>query len=1747
MCGRVVLISLNGYTMSIITGYSISEKIAEGGKSVVYRGNRDSDAMPVVLKIIKAAHPSLADIARFKKEYELIKAIRIDGVIKTYGLIEEKDRIAMVLEDFNGNSIKEIINARRFGIEEFLEVAIPVADTLGYIHGNKIIHRDIKPHNILYNATTGEVKVTDFGIASLLGREYENIYDPWMITGTLPYLSPEQTGRINRTIDYRTDLYSLGITFYEMLTGMLPFSSKDPLDILYCHIAREPLPPEQLNRDIPEAISDIIIKLLSKNAENRYNSSYGLKKDLEECLDQLKKYRKISRFELGVGDFMSRFCLPQVLIGREREKTIMLEAFNRVSQGSVEAVVVTGPQGIGKSSLVLELEKNVTGRKGYFVSSKYDLSRQSVPYSALIHSFQKLMLLILAEGEERITEWKSCIMSALGVNCRVIIDVIPELEMIVDRQPDLPEIDSEKSQYRFNKVLGEFIQIFTKREHPLVIFLDDLQWADAASLQLISRLMNDFSSGYLMLAGAYRSSEIGPSHLLNSILAEFRDRITTVTLDPLTSGNISEYLCYIINNNKSEVIALADVLYQKTNGNPFFMANLLRSIYDNQCLQYSVPAGWMWDLDKIKDMQVSENVAELMIGRITGLDPETQHVLRLAACIGNRFDLEDMALLLGRDIDETLTDLQKAIDEGLVYLSNKHYCFVHDRIQEVIYSLIPVEETGQIHYRIGRLVLDKSRVEELYEKVFYIVNQLNSGASQISTLEEKIEIAELNLLAGRKARSATAYSEALRYFGAGIGFLGEDSWERQYRLTYDLHFDRAECEYLNGNFDGAFGLFDSLLTRSADVIDRARVYDKKVIIYTSMGSHRTAMNCGLEALKFFDIRIPARPGRLHIVREVAKARLLQGKRKIEDLARSRQITNPEIIMVMTLIMNTGTAAYFVSNDLVALLAMKLVNLSLKHGNSKVSSFAYLSYAMILGSGMGHYEKAYRFGLLALSLNDIYKNADLEPRLLFIFGFLVSHWRKHYSQSIELLDRSYRVGIETGDLNYAVYSAINIIQYRIRYCGNLDEIYNDLAGYESFVNRAKNEEFIFEFIMCRRYILSQKARTRSLSEYSDDQFNEEEFVAKLEPYRVTRMSYNLYKLMSHYNAQEYDEASSIGDSARGMIGEVLFAQTNVVFFHFYYSLALLAAGPGSSGEKRKDRVKQLRENRRLLRKWAENCPENYRAMHLLVRAEVMAARGRNSRAADLYDEAIREARAHGSALCEATGNERAAVYHLKRGNEFIARAYLVEAHYCYTKYGASAVAHRISQKYPQFINGEYSTAAVEPGKDQSSGTSGTKGIDFTLLLKTTQIISGEIVLEKLLKKLIIIIGECAAATRGALIMEKDGDLVVEASGDIATGRIEALKSTPIYASGELSPAIIHYVARTRENLVLNDASNMGLFVNDPYVRKNRCKSVLCLPIMYQAKLSAIFYAENSLTTQAFTPERIELLKTLASYVAISVDNASLYANLEDKVKERTTALENAYGQVTQAYQSIQEDISLARRIQENILQSWISDDSRFRFDIRFYPMSEVGGDIYDIVEIKPGILRVLLADATGHGIQAALVTMLIKGEYEKLKYQHIAPSELMGILNSEFFNRYGNLSVLFSCIITDIDINSWSMRYASAGHPDQYIVRGGDVTVLSRTGKIVGFGRDLVYGSGEISLTPEDKVILFSDGIYEEFDMDMKEYGEKRLIEVIRKFSREPVQVITRSIIQDVRSFIGRERINANDDVTIIGIEMRCSV
>ncbi|MCP4136377.1 MAG: AAA family ATPase [bacterium] len=1725
--------------MDINGEYKIVKKLEENRNTVIYRGIYNDQA--VLLIDLRPDYPSRANIARFKHECELIRKADIDGVIKPIYLTDDKDVITLVLEDFDGISLKSVIETRKLNLKEFLNIAIQLADIISLVHRNNIIHKNIRPPNILYNEKHDIIKLTGFGISSILTSENINIYDPGIIQGVLVYMSPEQTGRMNRSVDYRTDLYSLGITLYELLTGQLPFESHDPMEIIYAHIANKPRPLVMIDKDIPGVLSNIILKLLSKNADKRYQNALGLREDLKRCLDQLNTNGYIEDFPLCEMDIPDSFIIPYKHVGRTKELNAIMDVFLRVSRGAHEVVFVSGEPGIGKTSLIREITRPIVEKRGYFISGKYDQFRNNEPYSAIISAFQGLIRQMLTEGDERLKIWKEKILRAMGNIGRVITDVIPEVELIVEKQPEIPELDSERAQNRFGKVFIDFIRVFASEEHPLVIFLDDLQWADFGSLSLFDYLINADDSEFLMLIGAYRDNEVDASHLLTPLLEGSRDRVTNITLFPLSLSYSNELISTILKCTEEESYSLAELLFQKTGGNPFFVNQYLVRIYEEKFLEFVPAVGWKWNMGKVKDMQVAENVIQLMVGKITNLPENTQEVLKIGACIGNTFDLEILTHVYEKLIETTLYDLSESIVAGLVIFADDQYSFVHDKVREAVYSLIPGGDLGAMHYRVGKLELSNCDETQILDKIFYIADQLNAGLDCILG-PEKNEIARLNLVAGRKAKNATAYSSAVKYFGAGMILLDQRGWELDYELIYTLFLERAECEYLIGNFDYADSLFDRLLGKAARSVEKARVYDKKIVLNTNLGNHEKAVEYGLEALKMFGIDISQSPGRAALVVEFMRAKINLGRRTIPSLINSPEITDPEKLITMSLLVNAGTSAYFVNESLMLMLVMKHINMSLRYGNTSLSSFAYISYGFVLGYELGDFESGYLFGELALALNKKFNNSTLRSKLLFIFGSLINHWRKHSATTIDFLRNAITSGIESGDHNYAAFAAAGVLQHRIRKGDNLELVFTEFDKYIEFIRRTGNEEFINEFIIVERLVLCLQGETKEFGDYSDDIFIEEEFVRFIEGNRVNIYSYYAFKIQALYLAGKYEDAETIGLKVNSEIYSALFAQTNVTDFTLYYSLTLTALYAEASFARKKRFMKILRKNRRMMKKWADNSPDNYYHKYVLILAEIARIENDDTGAADLYDKAIKAALSNEYIQISALANELAASFYLEKGKEIIAKAYMIEAHYSYYKWGAFAKTRQLEELYLQILRvtriGE--TRII----DHSSPVSGygAGALDISTVLKSSQAISGEIVLEKLLKKLISVVMENAGATKGYLILEWNEKLVIEASSNIANNEVFVFKSIPVEGNGELSAGIVHYVARTKENLVLNDASNSGDFVKDSYIKKNLSKSILCVPIINQGKLAAIFYAENELTTDAFTRDRVELVQMLTSNAAIAIDNARLYANLEDKVRERTIKLEEAYDSIERAYKIIEEDLSLARRVQENILPKNINEIEGLNFSIFFLPMIHVGGDIYNVVEMRPGYTRIFLADATGHGVQAALVTMVISGEYEKLKMKFESPSDLVEALNDQFIENYKSLSVFFSCFIADIDLPNQRIHYVSAGHPEQFLISGEEINILRGTGKIIGFVKNLKYSGSVKDFKPGDKLLLFSDGIYEEYDTDGNEYGEERLYSIIKKNKKYPIDEIIKHIYRDVQEFVGIEREKMDDDVTLVGVQ-----
>ncbi len=805
-----------------ISGYNLVEQLYCGSRTLVYRAIRETDQLPVVIKLLNRDYPSFSELLQFRNQYTIAKNLGLPGVVEPYNLESYRHSYALVMEDFGGISLRDYAQGRKLTLAEILEIAIQITDILDGLYRNRVIHKDIKPANVLIHPETKQVKLIDFSIASLLPRETQEIQNPNVLEGTLAYISPEQTGRMNRGIDYRTDFYSLGATFYELLTGKLPFECDDPMELIHCHIAKQP--PAINSKEIPQVVSDMVMKLMAKNAEQRYQSARGLKYDLEGCLQQYQATGKIETFELGTRDICDRFLIPEKLYGREREIQQLLEAFERVAQGNSEMMLVAGFSGIGKTVVVNEVQKPIVRQHGYFIKGKFDQFNRNIPFSAFVQAFRDLMTQLLSESDLQLQAWKTKILAALGDNGQVIIEVIPELERIIGQQPPAPELSGSAAQNRFNLLFQKFISVFTTKEHPLVMFLDDLQWADSASLKLMQLLIGESQSSHLLLIGAYRDNEVSPAHPLMLTLDEvtkIRAIVNTITLAPLARSSLNQLVADTLTCSPKLAEPLTELVYKKTKGNPFFATQFLKALHQDELIIFDVKAGyWQCCISKITEAALTDDVVEFMAQQLQKLPVETQEVLKLAACIGNQFDLTTLAIVSEISETGTATALWKTLQEGFVlpqseiykfYVGEEDnidrgtsqtvvYRFLHDRVQQAAYSLIPESDRAIAHYQIGQLLLQQISAEAREERIFELVNQLNYGTTLVVEKTERDDLAQLNLIACRKARSATAYQAAREYATVGLQLLGTDAWERHYEMTLSLHDLAAEVAFLRWRF-----------------------------------------------------------------------------------------------------------------------------------------------------------------------------------------------------------------------------------------------------------------------------------------------------------------------------------------------------------------------------------------------------------------------------------------------------------------------------------------------------------------------------------------------------------------------------------------------------------------------------------------------------------------------------------------------------------------------------------------------------------------------------------------------------------------------------------------------------------------------------------------------------------------------------------------------------------------------------------
>jgi PAS domain S-box-containing protein len=1396
---------------------------------------------------------------------------------------QQNGQLMLVLEDPGGETLDRLLPGP-LEMTRFLRLAVGIARALSEVHKSELIHKDVKPANVLVHSATGEVRLMGFGIASRLPRERQSPEAPEVIAGTLPYMAPEQTGRMNRSIDSRSDLYSLGVTLYEMLTGSLPFTASDPMEWVHCHIARQPASPSERAPNIPSTVSAIIMKLLAKTAEERYQTAVGLERDLRSCLEQWEARGRIDEFPRGEHDTPDRLLIPEKLYGRTSEINALLASFDRVvAGGRPELVLVSGYSGIGKSSIVNELHKSLVPPRGLFASGKFDQYKRDIPYSTLAQAFQSLIRHLLAKSESELAPWSDSLREALGPNGQLMVDLVPDLKLVIGEQAAVPELPAQDAQNRFQQVFRRFIGVFGRPEHPLALFLDDLQWLDAATLDLIEDLLTQPDLKYLLLIGAYRNNEVGPAHPLMSKLEAIRRAgvmLDEIVLTPLTREDMQQLIADSVHCEPDHTRALAELVHEKTTGTPFFAIQFLSELADEGLLAFNHSQGrWTWDLSRIRAKDYTDNVVDLVVCRFSRMPADTQDALKQLACLGNSADFTMLKMIYGDANEELEPQFWDAVLAGLVLRSDDSYRFLHDRVQEAAYSLIPQPLRAQTHLRIGRLLIERIPSNGLEERIFEIVNQFNRAAHLITSIDERRRVAQLNFIAARRAKFSIAYASALCYLEIGRGLLTEESWNTDYDLVFSLERLIAECELLTADMESAEKRLSMLTARSNNAHDLALVTCLQLTLYTALDRLDRGVEICLKYLRREGTNWSAHPTEDDVQREYDRIWSLLGERKIEDLLDAPLVANPDILDILDVLTEFLTTAMFFDKDLCAFVICRMMTLSLEHGNSDASCFAYVWFGIVAGPRFGNYEGAIKFGQLGYDLMESRGLKRYEARNCLCFETVVA-WTKHLRHGRDLLRHAFDVAYRMSDFTYAAYSFTELITNFLVVGDPLAEAQAEAEKGVDFAKRARVGLVVDMVRSDIQLIRTLRGLTNKFGSFDDKEFDEAEFeqhLASNPALACAGFAYWILKVEARFFASDYTAAVDASLKAQQLLwaDPTLLTQT---IFRFYGALSHAAASDSAAPDERQQHLECLVAHHKQLKIWAEHCPENFENCAALAEAEIARIKGRVVDAEQLFEKAIRSAHANGFIHNEAVAYEIAARFYGARGFHKIEDAYLREARYRYLRWGADGKVTQFDQLYPHLREEQHA-----PGPT-STIVARTEFLDLDTVIKVSQAASGEMVLEKLIDKLMRAAIQHAGAERGLLILPRDVELQIEAEATTNGDDVSVHLRDAFTAEAELPESLVRYVMRTQEAIILGDALAGNSFSADPYVVHHQARSVLCLPLMNQAKLIGVLYLENNLTPHVFTTDRTTVLKVLASQAAVSLENTRLYRDLENREAE-----------------------------------------------------------------------------------------------------------------------------------------------------------------------------------------------------------------------------------------------------------------------
>jgi predicted ATPase/transcriptional regulator with GAF, ATPase, and Fis domain len=1471
----------------------VLERLHGDDEFILHRGHTNgADPRSILLLEAASAHPSLETLKKLDREHSLRGELEAAWAARPLAVSRYREQLVLVREDPGGEPLSRLMRGP-MEIRQSLRIALGLVTALRELHRHQLIHKDLKPSNILVDVVSGQSWLTGFGIASRLAREHPAAAPPEFIAGTLPYMAPEQTGRMNRSIDSRSDLYSLGVVLYELLTGSLPFTASEPMEWVYAHIARQPVPPCERLTEIPAAISAIIMKLLAKTAEERYQTAAGAASDLRRSLAEWNTQGRIDEFPLGERDTPDRLLIPEKLYGRAREIDTLLSAFDRiVTSGTPELVLVSGYSGIGKSSVVNELHKVLVSPRGVFASGKFDQYKRNIPYATLAQAFQALVRSLLGKTEAELDVWRAALREALGSNARLIVDLVPELSLIIGEQPPLPELPAHQARSRFHLAFSRFVSVFARPEHPLALFVDDLQWIDPGTLDVVEHLLTHADVRHLLVIGAFRDNEVDVNHPLMRRMNAIREAGTPVqeiSLAPLARADVQQLVADGLRCEYVHTDSLAQLIHHKTAGNPFFLIQFLNALADEGLLTFDHDqTAWSWDVDRIRARGYSDNVVDLMAGKLRGLPPDTQSALQQLSCLGHRADIAMLVQLFGTSEEQIHSGLWEAVRLELVEHAAGSYQFVHDRVQEAAYSLIPEESRPAAHLRIGRLLVAQTP-EQRDETIFEIVNQLDRGAALITAHDEREHLAELNLIAGQRAKAAAAYASALTYLVAGAELLPEDRWERRHDLAFALELHRAECEYVTGQLVPAEARLAALASHGATPVERAAVAGLRIDLHIALDQSTRAIDIGLEYLRHVGIDWPAHPSAEDARREYDRIWSQLGTRALEDLIALPVLTDPASLAILDILAKLATPATLNDPNLRVLVSCRAVNFSLERGNGEASCTAYSAAAMIASAQFGDYEAAYRFGRLGCELAEHHGWTRVQPRTDMAFGPAILPWMKPVRSGRDFLRRGFEVANSIGDVVYAAGSCVHLNTNMLVAGDHLVDVEREAERGLAFAQKTRFGLTIEMSATQLALVRTLRGLTRTFGSFDGDQFDEvqaERRFAQNPNLQMAECWYWVRKLQARVLSGDATAALEASQHAERLLW------TSASFlehaeYHFYGALARALCCDSATAEERHVHLAALAAHQRQLDIWAQTCAENFENRATLVRAEIARLEDRTLDAEHLYEKAIRSARANEFTHNEAIAYEMAARFYAARGFADFAMTYVREARYAYLRWGADGKVKQLEQSYPEFKKQE-----PAPGPT-STIAAPVERLDLATVIKVSQAISGEMVLDTLVDRLMRLAIEHAGAERGLLLIPRDGDIQIDAEASSSSRDVIVHRHDAATSRTAVPESIVRYVMRTHEHVILGDASAPNPYSADPYVMEHRRRSILCLPLVKQGKLTAALYLENGLAPHVFTPDRVTVLKVLASQAAVALENARLYRDLEHREAEIRSLKDQLY--------------------------------------------------------------------------------------------------------------------------------------------------------------------------------------------------------------------------------------------------------------